>query len=315
METAILYLVFNRLESVKKSFEPIKIIAPKRLYVSADGPRDTHDEDKEKCAKVRQYIKEHVNWNCEVHYLYRDLNLGCGKAVSEAIDWFFDKEDEGIIIEDDCVPDLSFFKFCEELLNRYRNHKNIFQIAGSNWQKGIKRGAADYYFSYISSVWGWATWRDRWDLYRYTIDLYSEDYMKMTSNLKQIALNQREVYYHLNCFEKTASGLLDTWDYQWRYLMFLNRGKNIVPNCNLISNVGFGEEGTHTLNSEHWRSKLKAKELNFPLKHPKSLSVNKKADGFLAKHIWLAHNKNNDNYIKQINQKLKKIKHKFYGRT
>ena len=313
MDTPLLYIVFNRPELVEKSFERIQDYAPKKLYVAADGPRATKSGDNEKCANVRQYIKDNIDWECDVKYSFKDHNLGCGKAVSGAIDWFFQNEEEGIIIEDDCIPDLSFFKFCEELLDKYRNDKQIFQIAGSNWQKGNKRGDADYYFSYISSVWGWATWKDRWDLYKYIIDIDSDDYSKMKINLKEIALNQREVNFHLNCFEQTANGKIDTWDYQWRYLMFLNKGKSIVPNFNLISNVGFGEGGTHTHNISHWRSNLESRTVSFPLKHPKYIEVNKNADAYLAKHIWLVNENNNRRSLNNIVKKLKAFKHKWNG--
>ncbi|TXD81700.1 nucleotide-diphospho-sugar transferase [Subsaximicrobium wynnwilliamsii] len=313
-KTPVLYIVFNRPDHVRKSFMRIKEVAPKKLYVAADGPRSDHEHDIQNCLKVRQYIQDNINWECEVVYLFREPNLGCGKAVSGAIDWFFENEHEGIIIEDDCIADISFFRFCEELLDRFRDDAEIFQITGSNWQKGKKRGRADYYFSHMSSVWGWATWKDRWDSYEYTIDVESDDYLKMKDNLKEIACNKSEENYHLNCFERTAIGKIDTWDYQWRYLMLLNKGINVVPNYNLVSNAGFGKEGTHTFDSRHWRANLESQTVNFPLKHPKRIEVNKKADAFLAKNIWLLNSKIKKRNLTKVLKRLKVIKYRFYGR-
>lgn len=313
LNTPILYIVFNRPDLVKKSLAKIKEASPKKLYIAADGPRASQSTDSENCFEVRRLVKEMVDWDCTVKYLFRENNLGCGMAVSSAISWFFENELEGIILEDDCIPDLSFFKFCEELLERYRDSIDIFQIAGSNWQQGIKRGHAHYYFSNISSVWGWATWKSRWDLYNYEIDVKGVKYKKVEQNLKQISSSNSEVNYHMNCFKRTANGEIDTWDYQWRYLVLLNKGKSIVPNYNLVTNIGFGEDGTHTFDVNHWRSKLKSKSLRFPLKHPKEIKISKKADAFLAKKIWLSNKYSDQGFLIILRKVLKKIKHRLYG--
>ena len=288
MNVPILYLVFNRPDLVRLSFELIREQKPKYLYIAGDGPRSNHETDEIKCKEVRSYIKKNIDWNCTIRTLFRDENLGCGMAVSQAITWFFNQVEHGIILEDDCLPDRSFFKFSEELLEKYQEDKRVYQIAGSNWQKGNIRGQGDYYFSAISSVWGWATWRDRWENYKYKIDVSGSSWKKIKNNISRISSSKLETNYHLNCFEKTQKGYIDTWDYQWRYLLFLKQALSVVPNINLITNVGHREDATHTTSSEHWRANLNTGKLTFPLTHPVEVKQNKKADKFLSDHIWLA---------------------------
>lgn len=284
---AVLYIVFNRPDLVKKSLSAIREARPDRLYISADGPRTNRPDDNKLCADVRDVIEQEVNWDCTVYKRYQDENLGCGLAVSSALDWFFSNEEEGVILEDDCLPHLSFFKFCDVLLEKYRDDKHIFQISGSNWQKGKKRGKGDYYFSHLSSVWGWATWRDRWNMYHYDISSQDELWRRVSNNLDVITCSSEEKEYHLKCFERTAKGEIDTWDYQWRFLMISKKGLNIVPNFNLVSNVGHRADGTHTTNEDHWRADLPIQSIDFPLRHPLKIKANKKADKFLADSIWV----------------------------
>jgi hypothetical protein len=283
----VLFLVFNRPDLVRLSFSRIREYKPAQLFVAADGPRQSVPTDIEKCREALDFVRANVDWPCEVNYLLRENNLGCGNAVSEAITWFFQHVERGIILEDDCIPNLSFFSFCNQLLEKYQSDKSVFQISGSNWQQGINRGEADYYFSYISSVWGWATWKDRWSNYDFRITSGDEKWKAVEKNLKEIASSQEEARYHLACFEKTANGAIDTWDYQWRYLLFCSKGKNIVPNVNLVTNAGYREDGTHTFGGDHWRSNLPSYELTGSLKHPASHVIDSDADRFLAETIWI----------------------------
>lgn len=287
LKTPVLYLVFNRLDLVERSFSRIKEARPKFLFVAADGPRLNEIEDERKCFEVREYIKQNIDWECKVNYLFRNKNLGCGMAVSQAISWFFQNVKEGIILEDDCLPEDSFFPFCEELLQRYRDSKSIFHIGGSNWQKGKKRGYADYYFSQIPGVWGWATWNDRWADYEFDIFRNKENWKKMHKILPEITSSKEEVDFQIKCFNSCENNQIDTWDYQWRFLIFLKRGLCIVPNKNLISNLGHREDGAHTRDSSHWRANLETEQLKFPIKHPKKIVANRKADKFLADHLFL----------------------------
>ena len=304
----ILYIVFNRPDIVERSLEHICKIAPTRMFIAADGPRKDLAEDALKCAQVREIIQKKIDWPCEVEYLYREENLGCGKAVSEAITWFFSKVEKGIILEDDCFPDPTFFKFCEVLLNKYEKDKRVFHISGSNWQLGRSRGKADYYLSNFPAVWGWATWRDRWE--KYSLEIITKQNLKKVKKwLNEQKVTKPEIDYHMNCFEQCMNGDIDTWDYQWRFLIFLNKAHSITPNRNVISNIGHREDGTHTLNQEHWRANLETNSIEFPLEHPQKLRVNLKADRYIIHRLleeWYPGTRS-ISFLKKVNNLLKNL--------
>lgn len=304
MNTPILYLAFNRPELVKKTFQVIQDLQPKILFVAVDGPRPNNLEDAQRCTEVKNTVIKMVNWDCRVKYLFRQENKGCGKGVSEAITWFFENVEEGIILEDDCLPDISFFTFCECLLNRFRDNKKVYHISGSNWQKGIRRGNGDYYFSHFPGVWGWATWKDRWKNYNFNIFEKEEYWDQVKTNLPLIASSKDEEEFHLNCFKACKGNRIDTWDYQWRFTVFLNIGYCIFPNKNLVSNLGHGEDATHTLDKTHWRSSLETEGIRFPIIHPKRIKISKKADKFLISNLRLG----NNNKKKSSGEFLKKMK-------
>lgn len=305
MNTPILYLAFNRPDLVKKTFLTIQGLQPKYLYVSVDGPRQNNLKDIQRCAEVKSTILEMVNWECDVKYLFRNKNKGCGAGVSEAISWFFKYVEEGIILEDDCLPDITFFPFCEELLRRYRENKKVYHISGSNWQEGRKRGEKDYYFSNFPAVWGWATWRDRWE--QYNLNIIDSAGLEIVSDYLDTSgkITVKEKEYHLKCFILCKSKKIDTWDYQWRFLIHLHQGVSITPNKNLISNIGHREDGTHTTDYQHWRANLKSAEIEFPLNHPDEIKINYKADRFLIYKLL---------NIKQLHfvNRLNSILHKFF---
>ena len=158
--TPVLFMVFNRPDTTKIVFDKIARIKPKYFYISADGPRKTVGDDAEKCSKVRSIV-ENINWDCEVKFLFQKENIGVNKAITSGIDWLFQNEEVGIILEDDCLPDLSFFPYCSELLDKYKNIESIMLISGSNL--GMKSGESSYYFSRYGQIGGWATWRSAWE--------------------------------------------------------------------------------------------------------------------------------------------------------
>ena len=169
--TPILFLIFNRPDTTFKVFEEIRKIKPAKLYIAADGPRPNVIGEEEKCTASRNIIKQ-VDWDCDVKTLFREKNLGCKIAVSSAISWFFENVEEGIILEDDTFPTQSFFWFCQELLDFYRNDSRIMHISGNNFQLGKIRGEGSYYFSKYNHIWGWATWKRAWRFYDVSLNTF-----------------------------------------------------------------------------------------------------------------------------------------------
>jgi len=267
LNTAVLFLIFNRPETTKQVFEAIRSAKPSRLYIAADGPRRDRPEECEKCEECKQIV-HHVDWDCEVKTLFREQNLNCGLGPSTAISWFFEHEEEGIILEDDCLPTQSFFWFCQELLERYRDDSRIMHIGGNNFLEGWQRDHDySYYFSHYGHIWGWATWRRAWKMYDFKLSNY--DKLKKKKFFENFFFNQTEKIYRLRKFDKTiAASRVDWWDYQWDFSRFINSGLAIIPEDNLVKNIGFGEDATHTLDGNHKSAKMKATDIEFPLHHP-----------------------------------------------
>ena len=274
LNTAVLFLVFNRLDTTKQVFEAIRQAKPPRLYVAADGARANKEGEADKAQAVRDYIMQNIDWKCEVRTLFREENLGCKYAVSGAITWFFENEEQGIILEDDCLPSQSFFLFCEELLERYKDDMRVGQITGDNFQNGIKRGDGDYYFSVHNHIWGWATWRDRWK--EYDVSLAG---MEDVEFLWQVFNDTDEKKYWEKIFYKMKNNQIDTWDYQWSFALWNVKMLTITPNINLVKNIGFGVDATHT-KLETKFSNLKTSNI-IVSSHPRKVVRNYEADRYI----------------------------------
>jgi len=273
LRTAVLFLVFNRPNTTRKVFDAIRVAKPPRLYVASDGPREEIEGELEVVQKVRD-IASNVDWDCKVKTLFRNKNLGCKIAVSTAIDWFFDNEEEGIILEDDTSPSLSFFWFCQELLERYRNDSRIWHISGHKHSK-IKSDEYSYNFSNYCQVWGWATWRRAWRYYDFNLSSY---FSILGGNLNELNIfrSDEEIEIRRKILGKILSGELDTWDYQWEFIIRINNGLSIRPSLNMVENIGFGEAATHTKKSP--RKKYASEEMDFPLQHPNYVCANARLD-------------------------------------
>ena len=282
--TPILFLIFNRPETAMKVFEVIKKNRPSCLYIAADGPRLEKEGEKEICEKLRQNIINKIDWPCEVKTLFREKNLGCKIAVSSAIDWFFDNVEEGIILEDDCLPDDSFFYYCQELLDKYRNNFNIALISGDNFCNQ-KIGAASYYFVRVPHIWGWATWRRVWK--KYDLNMLEYPNFKNDRLIKNIWTNKNMQNYWVDIFDKTYNNKIDTWDYQLTFSVFLNNCLCICPNVNLVSNIGFGKNFTNTLIFDKSLANLFLENINFPLSHPQEIIFSEEAENYVNKNIFL----------------------------
>lgn len=271
----VLFLVFNRLDTTQKVFEAIRAARPARLYVAADGPRPSRPEEADKVRAVRDHIVDNIDWPCEVQTLFRENNLGCKQAVSQAITWFFEHEEFGIIIEDDCLPTPCFFEFCDELLPRFRDDLRVWQISGTNFDFGQQRDADySYYYSYYGAIWGWATWRNRWQ--HYDVDMGGYEEIKRKGYLCDLFGNPEEAQARMVRFDDI--GQIDTWDFQWTYTRFINSGLAVMPSENLVVNLGFGDDATHTHTPEDIRAHMRTEALSFPLRHPPFVIRSKVSD-------------------------------------
>lgn len=256
-EAPILLLIFNRPDTTKAVMESIRRARPERLFIAADGPRASAPGEERLCEEARRHAAN-VDWPCEVQTLFRGENAGCAINVSSAISWFFEHVEEGIVLEDDCVAGESFYPFCTELLAYYRHTPEVMHIAGTSFQYGRRRGRASYYLSRYPNLWGWATWRRAWRMYDFSL--------------------------------RPSWKLEDTWGTQWQLSIEKHNGLAVVPNRNLVKNIGFGEAATHTRGPLR-PSKLVIEEMAFPLTHPKELVPDKAADTFTyyAHHRLVPH--------------------------
>lgn len=272
--TPILFLIFNRPDVTKRVFERIRQIRPARLYVAADGPR-THKAGEQELCDASRNIMNGIDWPCELKTLYRHSNLGCGKAVSEGIGWFFEQEEMGIILEDDILPDVSFFNYCAQLLHVYKNDSSVMHLNGCNFQHGQRRGTGSYYFSAFPHVWGWASWRRAWKNYDFNLSdvnyFHNLDKLGYYFTEKRIKQQWYEIFFRMN------RKWMDTWDFQWNYAIWNKRGKVITPNANLVSNIGFGPGATHTLDINDKFANLPVFNLN-QLQHPSEQYIHRDAD-------------------------------------
>lgn len=262
LNTAVLFLVFNRLDTTKQVFEAIRQARPPRLYVAADGARENKEGEDAKAQAVREYIMQNINWECEVKTLFRKTNFGCKMAVSGAIDWFFENEEMGIILEDDCLPSQSFFWFCEELLERYKDDNRIFLISGYNKQTKWQKDLNDYFFSQLGGIWGWASWRRAWN--HYDINMLDIDKFIQANNFEKLLGTKLGKIRQKTIYESIIVNKMNTWDYQWAYARHKNSGLACVPSVSLIENIGFGEDATHTFGED--TDNVKKQEIIFPLK-------------------------------------------------
>lgn len=241
MNTAVLFMIFNRPDLTEQSFASIRKAAPPRLYIAADGPRADRPHDAGLCEQTRR-IATLVDWPCEVKTLFRKRNLGCKVACTSAISWFFQQEEEGIILEDDCVAHPDFFPYCENLLERYRDEPRVMHIAGSNFEYGKKRGGASYFFSIFPHIWGWATWARAWR--HYDVHMHGmEGYIK--SRMPAKVGHHGAFRMMMRKLMLIHEGLDNGWDYQLVYAIWRNNGLCVIPNANMIRNIGYVEDAAH----------------------------------------------------------------------
>ncbi len=271
LQTSILFLIYKRLTTTKQVFNQIRKAKPPKLYIAADGPRENVPDEIEKVKEVREYVLNNIDWECEVKTLFRKKNLGCGKAVSEAITWFFNNEEMGIILEDDTLPALSFFWFCEELLHKYKNDLRIGQICGFNLISKKININDSYTFSKYKSSWGWATWRRAWEYMDFEMKWLNSNYKDLI--IWDMSYSKISVKHWEEVIKKIKNKEVDTWDWQWGFSISTQGQLTIFPKKNLIANIGFGSEATHTLDKPPLHF-IKNEDIDFPLKHPNYIVQN-----------------------------------------
>lgn len=282
LKTPVAFIIFNRLDTTKRVFAEIAKARPQKLLVIADGPRSDHPDDAAKCAAVRAVI-DGVDWDCEVLKNYSDVNLGCKRRVSSGLDWVFDTVEEAIILEDDCLPHPTFFRFCEEMLEKYRDDERIAMISGDNFQFGRKRTIYSYYFSRYPHIWGWASWSRAWENYDVDMKLWPE--IRDVGLLEDLLGNKKSVWYWKYKFENVYQGKIDTWDYQWTFACWIQSALTVLPNVNLVSNIGFGRESLHTT-EKNKISNMKTEAITFPISHPSYILRDSVADYITEKIVF-----------------------------
>lgn len=244
MKAPVVFFVFNRPELSRRVFARIREAKPELLFVICDGPRGSHPDDAQKVEEVRQIIAEGVDWPCEVKTQYAKQNLGCRECLALGIRWTFSLVEEAIFLEDDCLPDPSFFPFCEAMLERFRGEERVMHINGSNFTSPAESAGTSYYFSKYVWVWGWASWRRAWQHYDYTMATWDERLPALRHSFD----TRREQAFWMSIFEKARQDwkVAQTWDFPWIYSCWTRGGLTVMPTVNLVENLGFGPDATHT---------------------------------------------------------------------
>ncbi len=296
----VAYIIFNRPDLTQATFSALIKQQPTELFIIADGPRPGHPTDAVRCRETRASV-EHIDWPCHVHRNYSDSNLGCRKRVLSGLDWVFSEVDRAIILEDDCLPHPDFYTFCQTMLDRYENDERIWVASGSNFQNGKRRGDASYYFSRFNHCWGWATWRRAWQQNEPQMSFWPQ--WKQSQEWKAMWPHRRMRSYWEEIFDRMYREEIDSWAYSWKASAWYHGGLTATPNVNLVSNIGFGPEATHT-QVESPVSRLQVASLG-PIVHPERVEVHKKADNFT---YWFAFKGRRQGFKKQVIRSVTKLK-------
>jgi hypothetical protein len=285
MKSPVLFLVFNRPASARRVFEAIRAARPSKLYVAADGPRDNCDGEAALCNQVRD-IASGVDWPCDVKTLFREHNLGCKLGVSSGITWFFEHEDEGIILEDDVLPIPTFFAYCDAMLERYRNDDRVAMIAGCNLASNYFHAETSYFFSYYCNIWGWASWRRAWQHYDVTMKQWplwrdGKGLAKVSGGKMFFQSHWRRV------LDAVHQGKINTWDYQWLFTCWRLSALTVLPAYSQITNLGFGADATHTtVDTPSYVAEMTVRPLEWPLVHPRTVTAELQADALIGSKIY-----------------------------
>lgn len=281
MNSCVALIIFKRLDTTCQVFERIRQARPSKLLVIADGPRTDRPEEVDQCRQTRAVI-DRVDWDCQVFRNYAEINLGCRQRVATGLDWIFTMVDEAIILEDDCLPDPTFFQFCEQLLEKYRYDQRVMMISGSNYMLEWKSHQQSYHFSYGNSIWGWATWRRAWQHYDLGMQLWSDPDIR--NRIKMLLADDIVFHYRSQGFDRAYQGQEDDWAYAWDFAKLLQSGLTIFPSRNLIANIGIDmtsradEENRTRRGFQPQLSNLSTGAMAFPLREPHCMVADKEYD-------------------------------------
>ena len=278
LQTPVALVIFNRPDHTARALEAIAAARPPRLYVIADGPRPDRPEDARLVAEARAVI-DRVDWPCEVRTCYSDVNLNCHGRIASGLDWLFANETEAIIVEDDCLPDPTFFRYCEELLERYRDDDRVQMISGFT-PAALRDSAHSYRFSRTYAVWGWATWARAWRYYDPTMRAWPA--MRRTRWVENHLGDRKQAALARAWFDEAHSGPIRQWDYQWLFSGWLRDAVAVSPSANLVRNIGFGAGATHMHDADDAYANTPTRPLEFPLRHPTRIDVDLRAE----RELW-----------------------------
>lgn len=281
-QNAILLIVYKRADTLKPILNRLKSVKPSKIYIAANSYKN--EQEKHLTTQVRQFLENNINWDCQVNKLYRDTHLSAKLSISSAISWFFQQEKQGIILEDDCLPTLSFFRFCDELLERYADEEKVFMISGWSALDFAKNTSVetlhpkaqlqeDYFFSKYPHIWGWASWARAWQKYQLEFSDFESEF-----NTLDNFYSVKEKHYWHKLFKIYAQGKVDTWDYPFVYSMWKHNGLSIYPKNNMIANIGFNRDDATNTTGESKFAIMPSYEIAFPLKHPNDIQINTKLD-------------------------------------
>ena len=278
----VAFFIFNRPKETKAVFEQIRQAKPPILLLVADGPRSEYQDEDKKCLDVRKIVSQ-IDWDCQVMTHYSKTNMGCKLRVSSGLDWVFSQVEDAIILEDDCLPHPSFFEFCDRLLEKYKHDHRIFSISGTTFQPRSRKDSNSYYFSQYPQIWGWATWRRAWDFYDVNMQEWAN--IRNSTHFKIMMPDlQVRLYWH-NKFQKIYHKKIDTWDFQLIFTSLLQNTLHIIPNQNLVSNIGFNLSATHTKVKGKLSERV-IEQMNLPLTHPSIILRDMKADQFTESYLY-----------------------------
>lgn len=282
LKSPVVLFIYMRSKNILVIISRLRQVRPVKIYIVADGPKNQSEEAV--CSKTRKLVESHIDWPCKISKVYANQNLGLKRRFESGLNFVYTNEEQAIILEDDCIPDPTFFRFCDEMLEKYKEDNRIMTISGNNFQGGKNKYHVSYYFSRYPHVWGWATWKRAWKLYDSNIPDWPK--RRNTEWLKVLlgGLIISEFWKYI--FDRLYSGKINTWDYQLTYASFKHNGLNIIPAVNLVTNLGYGSDSTN-IKKYNKTIGIPTCAMQFPLVHPNRVETNESADSRIDNLVYL----------------------------